>query len=160
MFCANCGFRSTPGVNFCKQCGSNLTSLNTSPLPESTGKLPKVTSMFWAVALFGLGALGVLFGSIIALAAMGADDDIIIPSCIFGTAAITIIGWLLIRQLSRVINLHQNYTPPSHPQQINPVQDRPYHQEALPRPVSSVTEHTTRNFAPARDDEQSSRDRF
>lgn len=158
MFCANCGMRSTPGVNFCKQCGASLSTA--SPLSENTPKPPKVTGMFWAIALFGLGSFAVMFGSIIALTALGADEEPLVATGIFGSAAIVMITWLLIRQLSRFINLYQNYTEPSRPQQISQPHDRAYPQiEAPPRPVSSVTEHTTRNFAPVPDDERNSRDR-
>lgn len=156
MFCANCGMRSTPGVNFCKQCGANLSTA--SPLSENTSKPPKVTGMFWAVALFGVASLSVLFGAIIALTALGAEEEALVPTAIFGTAGIVTIAWLLIRQLSRYINLSQNYTEPSRPQQISQSHDRAYPQlEAPPRPVSSVTEHTTRNFAPVRDDDRAQR---
>lgn len=156
MFCANCGFRSTPGVNFCKQCGASLNF--TSTLTENQARPPRVAGMFWAIALFGLGSLSVLMGSIIALAALGADEEAIVPAAIFGTAGIVIIAWLLIRQLSRLISLYQNYTEPS--PKVGQTQDRVYPQiEAPPRMVSSVTEHTTRNFDPVPGQEPGARDR-
>jgi hypothetical protein len=117
--------------------------------------------MFWAISLFGVAGIAVLFGSIIALAALGADEEPLVATAIFGMAGIVLIAWMLIRQLSRFIKLYPNYTEPSRPQQINQARDQMYPQiEAPPRPVSSVTEHTTRNFAPVLDDDRDSRDRF
>lgn len=157
MFCQNCGLESTPGVNFCKRCGTNFGA--TSTQSENRPSPPRVAGMFWAIAMFGFGSLSVLLGSIIALAAIGADEDAIIPATIMGTGAIIAIAWLLIRQLSRLINLYQSHTETSPQKSVNQARDTYPQLEAPPRHVSSVTEHTTRNFDPVLGEEWRSRNR-
>jgi len=115
--------------------------------------------MFWAIAMFGFGSLSVLLGSIIALVALGANEDAVIPATVLGTGAIIAIAWLLIRQLSRLINLYQNYTEPSPKKSVSQGRDTYPQLEAPPRHVSSVTEHTTRNFDPVPGEEWQTRNR-
>ncbi len=165
MICQTCGLQSTAGLAFCKRCGAQLYPPPASP--ESSTRPAKVTGMFWAIALFGLGSISVLLGTMIALAAMRASDDVTVPTVIFGTASIIIIAWLLIRQLGRYINLSQGIIEPekrgkSHKQAAEPYPQIPYQSpqlDAPPRAVS-VTEHTTRNFDPLPAEQWQERERL
>jgi hypothetical protein len=126
--------------------------------PEFVVKPPKVTGMFFAVAAFSLGSIMALMGAIIALTALRADVDTIIPTAIFGSAAIITIAALLIRQLSRYMTMYREAVESPQPKAINAPPQFPQ-LDAPPRPVSSVTENTTRNFAPAPIDDWNARER-
>jgi hypothetical protein len=114
--------------------------------------------MFWAVALFGLGSIFALVGGIIALAALRAGEDVIIPTALFGSGAIITIAALLIRQISRYMGTYREVVEPAQPRAVNAAPQRPQI-ESPPRPVSSVTEHTTRNFDPISMEDRRARDR-
>ena len=147
MTCPGCGAETSSGSNFCKLCGSSLTSQ-----PPSEGRLnpARLTGMFWAVAIFGLGGLAILFGTALPMVLTGIDGQIVIPIVALGAGATLIIAALLIKQLSRLITMMDSFT--AFPSQ------RTFSKASVPKPqqlgaplagFSSVTEHTTRNFEPA-----------
>jgi Na+-transporting methylmalonyl-CoA/oxaloacetate decarboxylase gamma subunit len=104
-----------------------------------------------AVVVVTLGGFGMMFGLVMALINNGINLSgggmVLIVFCLL---IILAIASLLIRQLSRVLDLAQLTGATTQPQKpklnIQPVQ-----QIAAPRePVASVTEHTTRIFEPVR----------
>jgi hypothetical protein len=106
--------------------------------------------MFWAVAIFGLGSLGILFGTALPMVLTGSDGKIVIPIVGLGAGAALIIAALLIRQLSRLITMMQNYPTSSSARSFNKASVSQSPQLIAPAVVMpSVTEHTTRNFDPA-----------
>jgi hypothetical protein len=117
--------------------------------------IKKLTGMFWAVAVFGFISFAALFGSAIPMVIFGADKRMLIPMFMFGSAGIVMVAWLLIQQLSRFVGMiERSYKAPRQTQdrtnqeranQERANQERPQI-DAPPRAVSSVTEHTTRNF--------------
>jgi hypothetical protein len=131
-------------LNFCKRCGANLAApTDPSGEPESTKKPLRVAGIFWAVAVFGMVSIFSLMGAIIALAALRADGEAIAATAIFGSAGIFGIVSILLRYGSKLM---QSAVEPERPKAIDaspPLQITP-----PPRAVSSVTEHTTRNFDP------------
>ena len=146
MFCPVCGAQATQGLNFCKRCGTNLTSPTGSSAdkPEVIIKSPRVTGIFWAIAAFGMVGIFALMGAIITLAALHANGDAIFATALFGSAGIVIIVSLLLRYTSQYIKLAQNAAEPAKPKAMD---TSPRLQiDPPPRAVSSVTEHTTRNF--------------
>ena len=148
MNCPSCGAASTTGLNYCKQCGGSLVHQSTQP--DLRMNPARLTGMFWAVAVFGLGSLAILFGTAIPMVVLGAGQQVIIPIVALGSGAIIGIAALLIRQLSRLISLMENSVSNSAQRSFAraSVQERP-EIAAPPQAVSSVTEHTTRNFDPA-----------
>src|SRR6185503_12354917 len=68
----------------------------------------KLTGIFWAVAVFGFISFAVLFGCAIPMVIFGADKRMLIPMFMFGSAAIVLICWLLIQQVSRLIGMIEN----------------------------------------------------
>lgn len=148
MHCQNCGVESVEGQSYCKRCGASL-SVTTTEVAAPRNPLPKVGGMFWAIAIFGLGSIATLLGSLVALAAIGMNGEgirltgIVVGAVIFGIAG------MLIWQLSRLINLAQNATIVQS-KKLKTAEQPAYPQiAATPRAVPSVTEHTTRNFEPA-----------
>jgi hypothetical protein len=148
MYCQICGLENTEGLNYCKRCGAGLTQQLREPEPVVDWS--KLTGMFWAVAVFGFLSIGMLISAMIVFGVVGARREVTVPTMIFGSAAIITIAVMLIKQLSRLVDiargetrrptikdkLAERYGQPQPPAQL----------PAKPRSFSSVTENTTRNF--------------
>jgi hypothetical protein len=81
------------------------------------------------------------------LLALGIDQKIIGILALVGFVTVFGIAGLLIRQLSRLVSMVQ--TNPAQVVSPGAVADTGQAQiPAPPRPITSVTEHTTRNFDP------------
>jgi hypothetical protein len=104
--------------------------------------------MFWAISIFGLGSLATLLGCMVALAAVGVNSETLAIVGVFGSTTILGIAGLLIWQLARLITASKQIT--ALPQQPGRLEAAPAYARIAepPRPVASVTEHTTRNFEP------------
>lgn len=146
MSCPNCGAESTYGLNYCKQCGSNLLQ----PAVSSDQRMnpAKVTGMFWAIAVFGLASLAILFGTAIPMVVVSSDHKMVMGIIVCGATVIMAIAALLIRQLSRMITILQNSQEAPHRSPVRVSAPEVPQLTAQPRAISSVTEHTTRNFEP------------
>ena len=145
MFCPSCGAEQSQTLSYCNRCGANLR-------PNQLGVPPtKLVGASWAislaVALVTLGGFGMIFGLVFAL----IDRGISLSAGGMGLVALSsliilAIDWLLIRQLSRVLDLPRAADSAETQQpaleEKAPIPLRP------PHPVSSVTDHTTRAFEP------------
>jgi hypothetical protein len=149
MYCPSCGKELTPELSYCNRCGANL-----KPVSIQSGAPPaKLVGAAWAisvaVALVTLGGFGMIFGLVMTLIMRGINLS---PGGMFWISfallVILAIDWLLVRQLSRVLDLPQlsaNATQSKKPE----LNEQPMQQIEAPRePVSSVTEHSTRTFEP------------
>lgn len=144
MFCPSCGADQSQTLSYCNRCGANLRPLQRG---VPSGKLVGASwAISLAVALVTLGGFGMIFGLIFALITSGRSlDKDGVALVIFGSLVILAIDWLLIRQLSTVLNLPRAADSPT---------QRPAVEEKAPTPLpphqpgSSVTDHTTRTFEP------------
>jgi predicted lipid-binding transport protein (Tim44 family) len=146
MYCPVCGAKSTQGLKFCKRCGSNLNqSVNASEQRVNFGKF---TGMFWAIALFSLGGLGLLVGAGLGVVGMGQGGEGLAAVIVAGFLTILLISAMLVRQLSRIISIasEQESRPQSKAMTATSDYGPPQQLSSPPPSVSSVTEHTTRNF--------------
>src|SRR5438552_14733906 len=102
MYCPSCGIEYSQKLRYCKNCGQSLGV----PASTSESKPPrlKVTGMFWAIAVFGMGGLGLAFSALIAMAKLGMHGDELIVPFIFSLVMISAIAGLLVWQLSRLIS--------------------------------------------------------
>jgi len=155
MNCPNCGAESTYGLNYCKQCGSNLLQPPVSS--EQRVSPAKLTGMFWAIAVFGFASLAIMFGTAIPMVIVSSDHRLVMGIIVCGAAVIMGIAGLLIKQLSRLITMMQDSQEAPH-KGVGRVSasERP-RLGASPRAISSVTEHTTRNFEPLKYEEPDAR---
>lgn len=147
MFCPSCGAEQNQTLSYCNRCGANLK-------PTESGVPPvKLVGAAWAVslaiALITLGGFGMIFSLVFALINRGSSLStggvglIVLVSLI-----ILSIDWLLIRQLSRVLNLPRaaHATATASQRALN--ESSPTLLAAPRQPVSSVTDRTTRTFEP------------
>jgi hypothetical protein len=158
MHCPLCGAANTTGLRYCTRCGGNL--MQAAPAAdiervrqtehgwdiekiEAPGlNAKKLSGLFWAVAVFAMVSLIVLFGLSIPLTLFHASNAVFMSLYIWGSIAIMVISSMLIKQVSRVITLMENENRPSG--QVPRV--KPAARRRFPGPFRSVTEHTTRNF--------------
>ena len=146
MYCPSCGTAITQGLNYCNRCGANLVPVTNAPVSRLVGL---VWSIPLAMALITLGGLGMLFFICYELVKKGADiSPMSALMLLVDVLVIVAIDWMLLRQLSRVIDI---YRPP------DKVTDRKQPelggkqlaQIGAPRELASfATEHTTRVFEP------------
>ncbi len=147
MYCPTCGNEITVELKYCNRCGANLTlPATTAPMALAPVKLT-VPSIVLGVTI--LGGLGVIFGSATEFARQGLHPAAIVWMVLFSAATLFGCTGLLIRFLTKMLTLQREIAPPQ--QQPRPTfADRPAIPHLPPRmePVGSVTENTTRTFAP------------
>lgn len=150
MYCPSCGLELTTELSYCNRCGANLRTSAQAGVPAA-----RLTGAAWAistaVALITLGGFAMVFGLVMALITRGIRLNEGGMVLIFFTLfTILAIAWMLIKQLSRVLDIPQlagAATPPT----AQKLGHQPTPQIAAPpEPVSSVTDHTTRTFEPVR----------
>lgn len=156
MFCPSCGAEQNQTLSYCNRCGANLKPIE-SGVPRA-----KLVSAAWAVSLavtfVTLGGFGMMFALVLALINRGMSLStggfglVILSSLI-----ILIIDWLLIRQLSRVLDLPRAARETATVSQPALKENSPTLLAAPSQPVSSVTDRTTRIFDPVVRDRDTNR---
>lgn len=147
MFCPSCGAEQNQTLSYCNRCGANLKPIESGVPPA------KIVSAAWAVSLavafVTLGGFGMIFGLVFALINRGMSLSAGgIGLVILSSLIILTIDWLLIRQLSRVLNLPRAARETVTVSQPSLDEDSPTLLAAPHHPVSSVTDRTTRTFEP------------
>ena len=159
MYCPDCGTENTDTQRFCRQCGSNLTSVKLAR--EVVGNTPsmdaeahiKPSSVFTLVALISI--LGFIFvtGGAIAVTALqtswpgGASQPPMgVLLAMFGYISLFLIDRQLLKLISPAGSRRERLradTPHRPAVQIQPGSTRALREGAA---VGSVTEQTTRQF--------------
>lgn len=148
MYCSTCATPLTAGLSYCNRCGANLKETEDS-------KSGAVNSYLTTIFLLGLGGLGLMLGGAIALK-NGAQfhEDLIGIFMLMAFLLIGIVEIFLCRQLSRVIKAQTTAgQPPERARDLRgptdlrgPAELRGPQPRALPDPIPSVTENTTRTL--------------
>ena len=155
MFCSACGAESTQGLNYCKRCGAILGL--TEALDNQPSRPRNLSGMVWAVAAMTAAGFAILFGAVIALAALGVrESDILGPIAILGSFSIVVVSALLVRFLSKVAGLPDRKETRREKRRAA-ADYGPRQIPASPDYIPSVTEHTTRVFDPAERKEPTTR---
>jgi hypothetical protein len=180
MQCAACGAEATIGLRYCNRCGQSLINTNSLIEPAPLTNSSRFTGATWAVCLalmaITLGGFGILFGSVMGVLGIMTDGPnaqhtavrelipIVVPMIVFGMGTITFVDFMLIKLFTRLMNLPQEAARVTKKRRTESDEYRPaqsHQQPQLQAPhisVPSVTEHTTRNFAPIPAIEQKTRD--
>ena len=153
MYCSSCGVAITQNLTYCNYCGAKLIGTKSDVATKSTEVKPEIlVAAMVFVFVFGLGAIGFLLGILKAVL------DVYVGQIL----AIALLCFLILVSLEAVfIRLlfrrkrdgEENDVAPAKGQvtkELEAAQAR-----ALPEPVPSVTEHTTRTFAPVFDERAS-----
>lgn len=149
MYCPSCGTELTQELIYCNRCGANLKPLSDPSSVPPTKLVGAAWAISLAIALVTLGGFGMIHGLVMALITRGMSLSGGGMGLIFISSLIILaIDWLLVRQLSRVLDMPRlsgDVTSAEKPG------EKSVPQIGAPRePVSSVTDHTTRTFEPVR----------
>ena len=143
MYCINCGTPLAAGLSYCNRCGNSLKERDNS---KNTGA---IMAFLAAITLLGIVGLGIMFGGALTLrkdAQLGEEMVFLFMLMVFAIVGIT--EFLLVRQLSRLTGSAETSKSIS----AQPAQNelRTPNLAALPEPLPSVTENTTRTLEYAR----------
>ena len=142
MYCSTCGTQTTPGLSYCNRCGANLKTRNDSA-PNAT-----IAAYLTTITIVALAGLGIMFaGSLVLRNEAHFGGEIIGPFMVMTFLVVMMIEIYLCRQLSR-LTMGSDKNAANVPHQIAPLQNElgAEHQRALPEPLPSVTENTTRTL--------------
>lgn len=158
MYCPTCGEQNTQALNYCKHCGANLNASPTqtiSPLMVTIflALIAFITVMGFTIPILGMSELS----------NKGFGSEPLMTFAFFFVLATFGIDFMLIRLLSRLLGFSKQGRQAIHPlltkkPKYDTSQQNHQRLPELPTPVSSVTEHTTRNFEPIVAREQHSRE--
>ena len=146
MYCPSCGSEITVELKYCNRCGANLgwpTPIQGAPLVPIKLTVPSLV-----LGLTVIIGLGIIFGGATSFAERGVHPAAIVWIVLFSVAALFGCVGLMIRFWTKLMTLQREIAPL--PQMRPTFADRTAPPSLPPRmePDGSVTENTTRTFAP------------
>lgn len=148
MYCSSCGGAVTQGASFCKHCGAKLSGEKGESAMKAEESFPD--SLIWAIVSVFVVGLGCIIGLMSVMKKeLGFDNSIIIVISLLSFFLLFMIEgmftWMLWRRMSGARRKRKSEEPlvGQTTRELNPAAAR-----ALPEPVPSVTENTTRTFEP------------
>jgi hypothetical protein len=148
MYCPSCGNESTVDLNYCKRCGTNLSI--TAASPPSQAIVPvSLTGPSVFLALTIISGLGIIFTGANELIQRGLSPVALTWIVLFSLATLFGCSALFIHFWIKLVSLQRGSSLPAAPQRP-PALERSNQPQLPPRfePAPSVTENTTRTFAP------------
>ena len=151
MYCSSCGGAIARGLSYCNHCGAKL---NTSENLQETREVRPNQLVIWMVATF-------IFGTAVITMLMGVMRVILgLPvEAVLGFGTIPFLLMLILEAVFIRLLLRNRATSETNIKTVAKQQEtneldaaRP---RALPEPIPSVTEHTTRAFEPVYHDRKS-----
>ena len=154
MYCSTCGVAVAQSLSYCNYCGAKLNGVKDDHVIKSSEVRPeKLVEMMGAVFVCGLGFIAVLIG--VLKMVVGFDVPILVAVLIFSFLMMLMIEGVLTslllkgkrgaKEAGHTARLKDQTT-----KELGEAQAR-----VLPEPVPSVTEHTTRAFAPIQHERES-----
>ena len=142
MYCANCGTQLVAELSYCNRCGFNLREKNES-------KTAVISAFLTAITVVGTVGLAImLFGAIVLRRKANLDPELIGIFMTFVFLIVSVIEFMLIRSLSKLLDSKDSKVRSLLPPVTNEL--RLPQQSNLGEPVPSVTENTTRTLEYAR----------
>jgi len=158
MYCPNCGDQTTPGLKYCKRCGTGL-SASTTPIDGKSSVGAAMSVMLFLVALVSIAGIIALFTTVYNLGERPTfDTRALIGIMAFGGATVVGVVGMFVWLLLRLTNPFHGAVPQVSQTEKPVNRDYVPQLQAPPIGMPSVTEHTTRNFDPAAYAEQRSRE--
>lgn len=144
MYCSSCGAAVPPNLSYCNRCGAKVSGATAGGADRSAELSPNaLLNAMTAVFVFGLAAV---VGLMALMRGEGGSNPIIIAAAMLSFVLMflveAILVWLLLsgrRAARKAAERLKEYTT----RELGEARAR-----ALPEPVPSVTEHTTRAFEP------------
>lgn len=147
MYCSSCGVAVAQGLSYCNYCGAKVNGVKGDNLIKSSEVKPEtlVAAMVF-VFVFGLIAITILMG--VMKASLNLEVGQILAFALLSFLIMVLIEGVCVRLLFRRKRGREEAGDAEQlkgqgTKKLDPAQAR-----ALPEPVPSVTEHTTRAFEP------------
>ncbi len=143
MYCHACGIALAQPTKYCNRCGAQLiTADQTAELKRTEKRLDEyLDGLFW-ITVFGV---GLIFGGMVVMKKVGLSDLFILAYLLISSAAF-LINFVINLKAARGIG-RKSRDLPLHGDRETGQLDVTAPPAAL-KPVPSVTENTTRSFAP------------
>jgi hypothetical protein len=158
MYCQACAAEIQPGLNYCNRCGAVVNaSLATRPeAPLLVDLKSPVRTLGAAVSLTTLMGITIIFVALDSMSGRALPPELLAMMGAAGFFLILVIDVLLLRILSRLVQLpvaapapqFQTKGPEARELHTPPAQTYMPASSTDPLPASSVTDHTTRTFHP------------
>jgi len=146
MYCPSCGSEITVELKYCNRCGANLTWPVQTQIPAAPIRLAVPSIVLGLTVMIGL---GIIFGGATGFVERGLHPAAIVWIVLFSVLTLFGCVGMMIRFWTKLLSMQREIAPP--PQMRSTFAERSA-PSALPpprmEPVGSVTENTTRTFAP------------
>lgn len=153
MYCSVCGVSVAQGLSYCNYCGAKLSGTGDTA-PETPAVKPELlVSAMAGVFILGMVAITLLMGMMKQVLGLPAERVLgftLLPFLVL-LALEGVFLRLLLRGRRRV---QDKQSAIKSKEQVTNELDAA-HARALPEPLASVTEHTTRSFAPIHNERKS-----
>ncbi|MBA2703669.1 MAG: hypothetical protein H0U60_07440 [Blastocatellia bacterium] len=145
MYCSACGVAVAQGLTYCNYCGAKLNRGDHGAKSPDVRPESLIFGML-AVFVFGIAAITLLMGMMKSV--LGLPVERVLAFTLLPFLVILVLEGVFIRLLLRRNRgvEETRYRKPSKEQVTNELDESDA--RALPEPMPSVTEHTTRAFAP------------
>ncbi len=145
MYCSACGVAVAQGLTYCNYCGAKLNRGDHGAKSPDVRPESLIFGML-AVFVFGIAAITLLMGMMKSV--LGLPVERVLAFTLLPFLVILVLEGVFIRLLLRRNRgvEETRYRKPSKEQVTNELDESDA--RALPEPMPSVTEHTTRTFAP------------
>jgi hypothetical protein len=148
MYCSFCGAAVQPNLNYCNRCGAKVSSAKVDGDNKSSAASPRDSLLNAISAIFIVG-LGAIIGLMAVMKeVVGFSPNVILAITVFSLLLMLGIESVLIRLLLDRKRDAKGVDDTERLKAYTTKELESSHPGALPEPVSSVTEHTTRSFAP------------
>jgi hypothetical protein len=159
MYCQTCAAEIQPGLNYCNRCGAivnaSLTTRPETPTAALVDLKSPVRTIGTAVTLTTLIGITIIFIALDGMSGRALPSELLGMMAAAGFFLILVIDILLLRILSRLVQLPVAAPAPQFQTKRPEARELPTPQAQTympastdPLPVSSVTDHTTRTFHP------------
>ena len=147
MYCPSCGVAVAKGLSYCNYCGAKLGGAKSDDVVKSSDIKPElVMSAMVVVFVFGLVAITMLIGVMKTTLALNAGP--ILAFAMLSFLIMLFLEGVFLRLLFRRNRGAQEVGDTEPLKQHTTKELDAARARALPEPVPSVTEHTTRTFEP------------
>ena len=151
MYCSSCGVAVAQGLSYCNYCGAKLNGVKGDSITKSPEVKPELlVSAMVVVFIFGLAAITILMG--VMKTALDLPSERVLGFAVVPFLLMLIIEGVFVRLLLRRKRGAEEAGAATGLQGPATKELDAARARELPEPVGSVTEHTTRAFAPIYDE--------
>ena len=145
MYCSSCGVAVAQGLSYCNHCGAKLTGAKGDDGGESSDVRPGyLVFAMMAVFVFGLIAITMLIG--VMKTVLAFNEGAMLAFTLLSFLMLVLIEGVFIRLLFRATRRAEETRSSGLMKGQGTKELETAQARALPEPLPSVTEHTTRSF--------------